>query len=123
MPERRFPGGAQPAAIDGVDTAIFDGEAVLFRESTCTIHHLGAITGAVWMSCDGTTSVESMVAQLGDLFGTGAAQLAAPLATLVDEALIELADQGLLACQGLLADTACRPAVPPVTIPRSDFDD
>ena len=123
MPERRFPGGAQPEAVDGVDTAIFDGEAVLFRESTCTIHHLGAIAGAVWMSCDGATSVDSMVAQLGDLFGTGAAQLAAPLATLVDDALIELAGQGLLADQGLLVDTACRPAAPPVTIASSAFDD
>ena len=119
MPERRFPGGAQPEAVDGVDTAIFDGEAVLFRESTCTIHHLGAIAGAVWMSCDGATSVESMVAQLGDLFGTGAAQLAA----VVDEALIELANQSLLTEPSLVVDIACRPAAPPVTIPRSAFDD
>jgi hypothetical protein len=83
---------ARPVAVEQVETAIFDGEAVLFRESTGTIHQLGAIAGAVWVSCDGDTTVAAMLDELGELFGLAPAELAAQ----VDEALSQLAGEGLL---------------------------
>ncbi len=39
---------------------IFDGEAVLFQESASMVHRLNAVAGAVWLLCDGETTVESM---------------------------------------------------------------
>lgn len=92
MGELRFPGTARPVALDQVETAIFDGEAVLFRQSTGTIHQLGAVAGAVWVSCDGDTTVAAMLDELGEVFGLAPAELTAQ----VDEALSQLADEGLL---------------------------
>ncbi len=92
MAAARFPDSATPAAVDGVETAVFEGEAVLYREATGTIHRLGAVAGAVWVSCDGATTVEQMVDDLCEAFGSDRDELAAH----VQDALGHLADEGLL---------------------------
>ena len=92
MAAARFPDSSTPVAVDGVETAVFEGEAVLYRESTGTIHRLGAVAGAVWVSCDGATTVEQMVDDLCEAFGGDRAELAAQ----VQDSLGHLADEGLL---------------------------
>ncbi len=54
-----------PVGVDDVETAVFEGEAVLFRESTRAIHRLNALAGAVWVMCDGETTVTAMVGRTG----------------------------------------------------------
>lgn len=110
--EPRFPGTARPVAVDQVETAIFDGEAVLFRQSTGTIHQLGAVAGAVWVSCDGDTTVAAMLDELDELFGLPPADLAER----VDEALSRLADEGLL----VGFDAPSRPQLEGLAEPASD---
>ena len=92
MADDRFSGHLRPAAVDGVETAVFDGEAVLFRESTRSIHRLGAVAGAVWVFCGGDTTVDGIVTDLAEAFGTPTGEMARQ----VREALGQLADEGLL---------------------------
>ena len=92
MAADRFPDSMRPAAVDGVETAIFDGEAVLFRETTSTIHRLGAVAGAVWVCCDGGTTVGEIVTDLVEAFSTTTGEMARQ----VRDALGQLADEGLL---------------------------
>lgn len=82
-----------PQAVDDVEVAVFEGEAVLFHESASMVHHLGAVAGAVWMCCDGRTTVASMVDELADVFGTTTAEVEPA----VHESLERFADEGLLA--------------------------
>ena len=42
-----------PLGVDGVDTAVFDGEAVLFHESAAMVHRLNAVAGAVYADAGG----------------------------------------------------------------------
>ncbi len=88
----RFQATARPLAVDDVDTAVFDGEAVVFHESSGNVHLLGGVVGAVWVMCDGSTSVHDMSAELQRVFSLDADALA----TMVDESLTHLADHGLL---------------------------
>lgn len=81
-----------PLGVDGVETAVFDGEAVLFDESAAMVHRLNAVAAAVWLLCDGETTVASMPSELAEVFATPAADLVAP----IDEALEGLAAAGLL---------------------------
>lgn len=64
-----------PLGVDDVETAIFEGEAVLFRESTRSVHRMNALAGAVWVMCDGETTVAAMVDELAELFATDATEL------------------------------------------------
>ena len=82
----------QPLAVDGVETAVFEGEAVLFSEVTMMLHRLGPLAGAVWLLCDGETSITDMVGELAELFDTDHAELSAA----VPEVLVGLAAAGLL---------------------------
>ena len=81
-----------PLGVDGVETAVFDGEAVLFHESAAMVHRLNAVAGAVWLLCDGETTVASMPDELAGVFGVPAGDLVGP----IDEALDGLAAAGLL---------------------------
>ena len=81
-----------PEGVDDVETAVFDGEAVLFRESTRMVHRLNTVAGSVWLLCDGATPVGSMASELGELFGVDPTELQSG----VHEALAQLADEGLL---------------------------
>jgi hypothetical protein len=82
-----------PVGVDGVETAIFDGEAVLFHERTSMVHRLTAVAGAVWLLCDGGTTVESMPDELAEVFSVPPEDLRRPVA----EALEALVVAGLLA--------------------------
>ena len=88
----RFADTDIPLGVDGVETAVFDGEAVLFRESTRMVHRLNAVAGSVWLLCDGATPVGSMAAELGEVFGVPATELTDG----IHQALQQLADEGLL---------------------------
>ena len=81
-----------PLGIDGVETAVFDGEAVLFDEGASMVHRLNAVAGAVWLLCDGETTVASMPDELAEVFGVPAGDLVEP----IGEALDGLAAAGLL---------------------------
>ena len=81
-----------PLGADDVETAVFEGAAVLFRESTQMVHRLNTVAGSVWLLCDGATPVGSMAAELGELFGVLPAELTAG----IQQALQQLADEGLL---------------------------
>jgi hypothetical protein len=79
-----------------VEVAIFEGEAVLFQESASMVHRLNAIAGAVWLLCDGETTVAAMPGELAEVFSVPAAELVRP----VEEALGGLAAAGLLVGDG-----------------------
>lgn len=112
MAADRFPDTSHPAAVDGVETAIFDGEAVLFRESSSTIHRLGAVAGAVWVCCDGGTTVAEMVTDLAEAFSATTDEMSRQ----VHDALGQLADEGLLVGH----DGPQRIRLDPVSEPASD---
>jgi hypothetical protein len=88
----RFAPSDTPLGVDGVEAAIFDGEAVLFHESAAMVHRLNAVAGAVWLLCDGETTVASMPGELAEVFGVPAGDLVDP----IGEALDGLAAAGLL---------------------------
>jgi hypothetical protein len=88
----RFAPSDTPLGVDGVETAVFDGEAVLFHESAAMVHRLNAVAGAVWLLCDGETTVASMPDELAQVFGMPAGDLVDP----IGEALAGLAAAGLL---------------------------
>jgi hypothetical protein len=88
----RFSATDTPTAIDGVEIAVFDGEAVLFDPATSMLHRLGAIAGGVWLCCDGATDVAAMIDELAETFGLDAAELG----PVVHASLDRFADEGLL---------------------------
>jgi hypothetical protein len=88
----RFAPSDTPLGVDGVETAVFDGEAVLFHESAAMVHRLNAVAGAVWLLCDGETTVAAMPDELAQVFGVPAGDLVGP----IGEALEGLAAAGLL---------------------------
>ena len=90
--DSRFADTDMPEGVDDVETAVFDGEAVLFRESTRMVHRLNTVAGSVWLLCDGATPVGAMAGELSELFGVDPTGLQAG----VHEALQQLADEGLL---------------------------
>jgi hypothetical protein len=90
--DSRFAPSDTPLGVDGVETAVFDGEAVLFHESAAMVHRLNAVAGAVWLLCDGKTTVASMPGELSEVFGVPAGDLVDP----IGEALAGLAAAGLL---------------------------
>lgn len=92
-PDRvRFEPADRPRARSDVEAAVFDGEAVLFDESAAMVHQLGAIAGAVWTCCDGTSTVDDVVGELSALFATDRTELT----PIVHEILHRLDDEGLL---------------------------
>ena len=92
MSSPRFADSDLPLGVGDVETAVFEGEAVLFRESTRMVHRLNTVAGSVWLLCDGATPVGAMAVELGELFGVAPAGVRAG----VQQALQQLADEGLL---------------------------
>lgn len=92
MPNANFGPHERPLAIDGVETAVLEGEAVLFREDVMMMHRIGAFAGSVWLMCDGDTSVGEIAADLAEPFETPADELI----EIVVEVLAALAAEGLL---------------------------
>jgi hypothetical protein len=76
--------------------AVFEGEVVLFRESTRMVHRLNSVAGAVWLVCDGETAVASMADELGEVFGVDPTTLTDG----IHEALNQLAAEGLFVGAG-----------------------
>jgi hypothetical protein len=101
MAHPSFAADTRPLAVDDTETALFEGEAVVFREATKSIHRLNASAAAVWVCCDGETTVADMVAELADVFATGTDETG----QVVLEAL------GQLAVLGLLAGTDAPPSI------------
>lgn len=93
VPGAHFSATDTPAAIDGVEIAVFEGEAVLFDEASSMLHRLGAIAGAVWLCCDGSTDVATMIEELANTFALSTEEVA----PVVYETLERFADEGLLA--------------------------
>ncbi len=91
---RRFATDDRPAAIDGVEVAVFDGAAVMFDPASETVHRLDGFTAGVWMSCDGDRSVEQIAVDLRDALDADAHEEA--IVAQVDRSLSALADHGLL---------------------------
>lgn len=83
---------ATPRSIDGIEIAVFEGEAVLFDEEASMVHRLGAVAGAVWMCCDGETAIGAIVRELADVFDMPAVELEAS----VSEVLEQFEAEGLL---------------------------
>ncbi len=92
MTDTRFVDTDLPQGVEDVELAVFDGEAVLFRESTRMVHRLNAMAGSVWLLCDGATPVGTMADELGELFSV----LPDDVDIHIYEALNQLAEQGLL---------------------------
>lgn len=89
----QFHDDTTPLAVDDTETALFEGEAVVFRAGTRQIHRLNSTAAAVWVCCDGETTVAEMVDELAEVFGVSIDE-AGPR---VQEALEQLASLGLLA--------------------------
>jgi hypothetical protein len=105
VPGDRFSDTDTPTAIEGVEIAVFEGEAVLFDETSSMLHRLGAIAGAVWLCCDGVTDVAAMTAELADVFVTEPSEIAA----VVRDTLDRFADLGLLVGHDAPAHLALTP--------------
>ena len=105
VPGDRFTATDTPTAIDGVEIAVFEGEAVLFDESSSMLHRLGAIAGAVWLCCDGTTDVATIVRDLSEMFDHDPDEMA----TVVSQSLERFADEGLLVGHEIAPQTTSPP--------------
>lgn len=92
VPGARFSATDTPVGIDGVEIAVFDGEAVLFDANSAMVHRLGAIAAAVWLCCDGSTDVATIIEELIDVFELDGSELAGA----IHETLERFADEGLL---------------------------
>lgn len=82
----------RPVAADRVQTAVFDGEAVVYDEATSVVHRLAAVAAATWVCCDGRTTVEAITDVLADSFGTTSTEIRPQ----VHAALRSLREAGLL---------------------------
>lgn len=82
----------RPAGLADVETAVFDGEVVLFHEARHLVHQLNATAGSVWLLCDGETGVTAMADELGEVFGLPPAELLEG----IYQSLDLLADAGLI---------------------------
>jgi hypothetical protein len=89
----RFSAGDAPTTVYGVEIAVFDGEAVLFDVNSSMLHRLGAIAGAVWLCCDGSTAIGAMIDELADMFDLDRSELEPA----VYDSIERFADEGLLA--------------------------
>lgn len=119
-PQHTFLDGDRPTATDGIETAVFDGEAVLFDERTQMVHRLSAVAAATWLFCDGKTPVSDMLTELAEIFDQQAEtlrdHLCAALGLLADEGLLRGYEQSprlTLSPQGSVASDASRIVVAP----------
>jgi hypothetical protein len=87
----------RPTAIDDVEVALFEGEAVLFDVDASMVHHLNAVPAATWLCCDGETTVAQMIAELADAFEVEEPADLGALTAAVHDSLTRFATEGLLA--------------------------
>ena len=86
------------------------------------VHRLNAVAGAVWLLCDGETTVASMPDELAEVFGVPPADLVGP----IGEALDSLAAAGLLVGEDApIHLPSCpsrrgRPTAPPILVAPPD---
>lgn len=90
--DNTFAATDSPQIVDGIEIAVFEGEAVLFDERASMVHHLGAVAGAVWMCCDGDTTVEAITTELAEIFDTSETEIEAA----VVDSLEHFVAEGLL---------------------------
>lgn len=91
-PLHTFVDADRPNAADGIETAVFDGEAVLFDVKAQMVHRLSAVAAATWLLCDGQTPVAEMLTELAEIFD----QQPEMLRNHLRDALGLLAGEGLL---------------------------
>ena len=82
----------RPAPRADVETAFLSPEAVLYDSRSATVVHLNGSAAAVWMLLDGATDVDTLTAELSDVFGLPADTLRPD----VDAVLASLARRDLL---------------------------
>lgn len=91
-PATPFGIGWRPQQIDDTETVVLEGEAVVFHPLSHTVHRLAATSAAVWLWCDGASTVEELAAELTLAFGGDATTAKAA----VTDALHQLMAHGLL---------------------------
>ena len=67
---QQFTADATPESHPSVASAVFDNDefcVVLFDERANRLHRLGSAASAVWMLCDGETSIGNLVDELVEL--------------------------------------------------------
>lgn len=77
------PAEVRPAPHPSVETAFLAPEAVLFDDRHGEIHHLNPSASAVWLLIDGEVSIETIVADLSEIFGVPEADLLPDVETIV----------------------------------------
>jgi hypothetical protein len=82
---------AAPEVVDGLDVNEVKDGLVVYDPSRDRVHYLNATASVVFTLCDGGHDRAAMGAVLAEAFGLDEAPL-----TDVDEALTQLADEGLL---------------------------
>jgi Coenzyme PQQ synthesis protein D (PqqD) len=98
-----------PARHEATEVAEFETELVVFEVRSGQVHLLGPLASLVFDSCDGTTTIESLVQEIGAWSDDDAATIAAAVgATLTD-----------LTRLGLLAGTEAAVAPPCVGCGRT----
>jgi hypothetical protein len=60
---------ARPQPRDDVDFDVVDGEGLVLSPDGPGLHRLNGSAMAVWLACDGTTTVDGIVADLAERFG------------------------------------------------------
>ena len=108
MLRSRFRGRDRPAQRPGTETAYLDGEAVVFDVASSTVQQLSSSAAAVWLLCDGATTVDGMVAELSEIFGE-------PTERVRRDVVLAL---GRLWEEGLLEGSPQRRSAPAPALPR-----
>ncbi len=84
---------SKPAPHDAIDTVFLEPEVVLFDARDATVVRLNPSASAVWLLLDGASPTAVIAAELAEIVGLSADQLAGD----VEAALADFAAQGLLA--------------------------
>lgn len=84
---------SEPAPNDAIDTVFLEPEVVLFDGRDASVVRLNPSASAVWLLLDGATPTAVIAAELAEIVGLPADELAGD----VEAALADFAAQGLLA--------------------------
>lgn len=92
-----------PAVRSDVETAVIDGEMVIFDPTSSLVHQLNAIGSVVWQLLDGSSTVAELVADLAEVFEVPTEQVWSDVRQLLN----------MMGEQDLLADTDQRSSPTP----------